>query len=754
MQFISSGLAPAAGSIASIVPEGIVRGEKSGPISRRSFIKRSGIIGLAIGFAPAGFAQSTADAQEAASLAPDRQPSAFVHIAPDGKVTLQINRVEFGQGAHSGLARVLAEELDADWETVHAELAPAAGAYKDPVAGLQFTGGSSAIANSFTQYRELGARARAMLIQAAADEWGVGIDAITTSNGRLYGPEGKSAGYGEFSEAAAALEVPEEVSLKDPSDFRLIGQSFNRLDTVDKSTGKQRFGIDITLSSMKTVLIARPPWFSGKAIAIDDRAALAIDGVQGVMPIDLPRGASGAAVVADGFWPASRARQALEIEWQPPEGELPDSARIDAEFKALLGRKGLPARTAEMGDQKKTSQTITADFRFPFLAHAPMEPLNAVIEVSGSGDDTRYDIHTGSQFQTTDQATVAAVLGVKPEMVHIHTLFAGGSFGRRANLDADYLVEAAQAMKAWMAAGRREPLKVMWSREDDIRGGYYRPVNMHRAEIALDEKGDILAWDHTIVGHSLLIGTPFESFFVKDGVDSSVIGGVADTAYDVPLALSVHHPSTSVPVLWWRSVEHTHTAFVMETLIDEIARAGDRDPVALRRSLLAKHPRHLAALDLVVEKSGYGTKTLAEGHAIGIAMHESFGSVVAHAVELSIEGNRPKLHHITSAVHCNLAINPRSIVAQVEGSVLMAIGTTLEGAEITLSEGRVEQSNFNDYIVARMPDMPPIDVHIVPSGDAPTGVGEPGLPPAAPAIANAIFALTGAPVRELPIRLG
>lgn len=726
-----------------------------GQIGRRSFIKRSGAIGLAIGFAPAGFAQSSAGQEEAsASVAPHRQPNAFVHIAPDGKVSLQINRLEFGQGAHTGLARVLAEELDADWDFVHAELAPAAPAYKDPVLGMQFTGGSSAIANSFTQYRELGARARAMLIQAAADEWGADQETITTSKGRLYGPEGQSAGYGEFSEAAAALPIPKEVSLKDPSDFRLIGKPVNRLDTVDKSTGNQVFGIDITRPGMKTVLIARPPWFSGKAIEIDDGDALAIDGVELVMPIELPRGATGAAVVANAFWPASKGRESLNIEWQPPEGELPDSTRIDAEFKDLLSRKGLPARTAQSGNIEKTSKTITADFRFPFLAHAPMEPLNAVIEVSGSGADTRYDIRTGAQFQTTDQATVAATLGVEPERVNIHTLFAGGAFGRRANLDADYLVEAAQAMKAWMAAGRREPLKVIWTREDDIRGGYYRPVNMHRAEIALDDKGDILAWEHTIVGHSLLKGTAFESFFVKDGVDSSTIGGIADTAYDLPLALSVHHPKTSVPVLWWRSVEHTHTAFVMETLIDEIARAGDRDPVALRRTLLAKHPRHLAALDLVVEKSGYGTKSLPEGHAIGVAMHESFGSVVAHAVELSIEGGRPDIHHITSAIHCNLVVNPRSVIAQVEGSVSMAIGTILEGSEITLREGRVQQSNFNDYIVARMPDMPSIDVHIVPSGDPPTGVGEPGLPPTAPAIANAIFALTGTPVRELPIRMG
>ncbi len=748
MKFIpssgSSGLAPPAASTAGDDPE---------QISRRSFIKRSGALGLAIGFAPAGFAHASGPQQEAsANLTPGQQPGAFVHIAPDGKVTLQINRLEFGQGVHTGLSRALAEELDADWASVSAELAPAADAYKDPVIGFQTTGGSSSIPNSFTQYRELGARARAMLIEAAAREWGTSHEAITTSEGRLYGPDGQSAGYGDFSEAAAALPIPEKVALKDPADFRLIGKSIDRMDTADKSTGNQTFGIDIRLPGMKTVLIARPPWFSGKASAIDDSAALALDGVEMVIPVDLPRGATGAAVVADAFWPALKGRESLKIEWQPPAGELPDSERIDAEFRDLLSRKGLTARTADPADLSKASKTITADFRFPFLAHAPMEPLNAVIEVSGSGADTRYDIRAGSQFPTLDHTTLAAVLGVKPEMVTLHNLFAGGSFGRRANLDADYLAEAAQVMKGWVAAGRREPLKVVWTREDDIRGGYYRPFNMHRAEIALDDKGDILAWEHVLVGHSLLKGTPFESFFVKDGVDSSTTGGIVDTAYDLPLALSVHHPQTAVPVLWWRSVEHTHTAFVMETLIDEVARAGGRDPVELRRALLAEHPRHLATLDLAVEKSGYGTKTLPAGHAFGVAIHESFGSVVAHVADVSIEGDRPRVHHITSAIHCNLAVNPRSVIAQVEGSVLMAIGTTLEGSEITLREGRVEQSNFNDYIVARMPDMPSIDVHIVPSNDPPTGVGEPGLPPAAPAITNAIFALTGTPVRELPIR--
>ena len=344
-------------------------------------------------------------------------------------------------------------------------------------------------------------------------------------------------------------------------------------------------------------------------------------------------------------------------------------------------------------------------------------------------------------------ARIAAGEGLTVSPVLWGALFgAGHRSGRR-------VADAARVMKAWLAAGRSGPLKVVWTREDDIRGGYCRPLTMHRAEIGLGEDGRIAAWKHTIVSPSILKETAFEAFLVKDGVDATAVEGIADTAYDLPIAVSVHHPAVSVPILWWRSVGHTHSAFVMETLIDRIAREAGRDPVDLRRDLLSKHPRHLAALDLAVRESGYGAKTLPAGRAWGCAVHESFRSVVAHVVELSIEDDAPKLHRVTSAIHCNLAVNPRSVEAQVEGAVLMAIGTTLHGAEITLRDGKVEQSNFDRFVMPRMPDMPPVDVHIVPSNDPPTGVGEPGLPPLAPAMANALFALTGKPVEALPIRV-
>ncbi|MYG53833.1 MAG: xanthine dehydrogenase family protein molybdopterin-binding subunit, partial [Rhodospirillaceae bacterium] len=693
-------------------------------MSRRRFIKLTGASGLAIGLVSASAAGAATPKAGAAKLKPGQQPGAFVHIDPKGVVTIQINRLEFGQGSHTGLARILADELDADWNSVRAELAPAGEAYKDPAFGLQMTGGSNSIQNSFTQYRELGARARAMLIEAAARKWKVDAATVRTRAGRLIAADGRSAGYGEMSKAAMALPVPASVTLKKSSEFRLIGKPANRLDSADKSTGRQTFGIDMRRPGMKTVLIARPPHFGGTVAGFDAAQAQAVKGVDSAMQVDLDRGATGVAVVADGFWPAHMGREKLKVQWKAP-AELADSRKLDQQFGALLGRDGLPARAGDLSGMAGAKKTIKADFRFPFLAHAPMEPLNAVIEMSGTGDGRRCDIWTGTQFQTIDQVTVAKVLQLKPQQVNIHTMFAGGGFGRRATPTADYLADTARVMKAWLAAGRSEPLKVVWTREDDIRGGYYRPLTLHRAEIGLGDDGRIAAWKHTIVSPSILKGTPFEAFLVKDGVDATAVEGVADTAYDLPIAVSVHHPAVNVPMLWWRSVGHTHSAFVMETLIDRIAREAGRDPVALRRDLLKKHPRHLAALDLAVRKSGYGTKSLPAGRAWGTAVHESFRSVVAHVVELSIEDDAPRLHRVTSAIHCNLAVNPRSVEAQIEGAVLMAIGTTLDGSEITLRDGVVEQSNFDSYAMPRMPDMPPVDVHIVPSGDPPTGVGEP-----------------------------
>jgi isoquinoline 1-oxidoreductase beta subunit len=376
-----------------------------------------------------------------------------------------------------------------------------------------------------------------------------------------------------------------------------------------------------------------------------------------------------------------------------------------------------------------------------------MEPLNCTVAFDGD----KAELWMGTQMPGFDGASAAKTLGVAPTAVKVNTQMAGGGFGRRAISTSDYVVEACQVAKAARAAGLDGPVRTLWSREDDIKGGYYRPMHVHRAEIGFDDKGNILAWDHVIVGQSILKGSPFEEYLVKDGIDSTAVEGMKEP-YEIPMRLTVHHPQVNVPVLWWRSVGSTHTAYAMETLLDEVARASKQDPVAMRLKLIGdKHPRHTAALKLAAEKSGYGKRKLPAGHAWGVALHESFNTVVAYVAEASLEKGVPKLHNVTAGVHCNLPVNPLSIETQIQGAALMGLSTCLPGNAITLKDGVVEQDNFGEYRVARMPDMPRITVYIVPSADPPTGIGEPGLPPLAPAFANAIARLTGKPApRELP----
>jgi isoquinoline 1-oxidoreductase beta subunit len=549
-----------------------------------------------------------------------------------------------------------------------------------------------------------------------------------------------------MADAAMKLPVPEKVALKDAKDFRIIGKPTPRLDARAKSSGKQQFGIDHSVPGMKVAVVARPPVFGAKAAKFDASKAKAIKGVVDVLQVPTDRGGSGVAVIADGYWPAKQGRDALAIEWDSSGVAKVTSEQQVAEYKELAKKPGMVARDADVSKLAAAPKKITAEFEFPYLAHAPMEPLNCVVDLKADS----CTVWAGTQFQTVDHGAIAKTAGLTPAQVTLHTMMAGGGFGRRAVPTSDYIVEAVNVAKAYRAAGKEGPLKLVWSREDDIKGGYYRPSHVHRAEIGLDEKGNILAWNHTIVGQSILTGTPFEPFMVKNGIDATMIEGMG-APYNVPLKLSVHNAQANVPVLWWRSVGSTHTAFVMETLIDEAAQIAGTDPVAYRKKLIGdKHPRHLAALDLAVAKSGYGKKQLPKGHAWGVAMHESFDSVVAYVVEASVQNGVPKLHKVTGGVHCNRAVNPMSVEAQVQGSVLMGLGTTLPGAAITLKDGVVQQQNFSEYTVARMPDMPQVSVHIVPSNDPPTGMGEPGLPPLAPAFANAIAKLTGKRVRKLP----
>ena len=716
--------------------------------SRRGFLKAGAGAagGLLLGFIlPGGGRLARAADAPAAPVA----PNAFVRVAPDDTVTVIVNRLEFGQGVNTALPMVIADELDADWRQMRSELAPAGDVYKDPVFGMQITGGSGTIAHSFVQYREVAARARAMLVAAAAQAWKVDPAQCRTEKGVVFGPAGQKASYGSLADAAARMPVPHTVTLKDSKQFRYIGKPMARLDARAKSTGRQQFGLDVKPEGTKVAVVAHPPVFGAKPARFDASKAKAIKGVLAVLEIPVDRGGRGIAIVADGYWPAKQGRDALEIEWDTGSLEKVDSARQLAQFTETSKTAGASARKADVSKLAAAPKKISAVYEFPYLAHAPMEPINCTVELK----DDRCTLWVGSQFQTGDQAAAAATAGLKPEQVTLHTVMAGGGFGRRGVPTSDFIVEAVNIAKAYKGAGHAGPVKMVWSREDDIKGGYYRPSHVHRADIGLDEKGNILAWNHVIVGQSIAAGTPFEGFMIKDGVDSTMVEGMG-APYDVPLNLSAHIAKANVPVLWWRSVGSTHTAFVMETLVDEAAHAAGMDPVAYRKKLIdAKHARHHAALDLAVAKSGYGKKKLPQGHAWGVAVHESFGTVVAYVVEASVKDGAPKLHRATAGVHCNLAVNPLTIEAQVQGAALMGLGLTLPGAAITLKDGLVEQQNFGDYVVARMTDMPRIDVHVVPSQEPPTGIGEPGLPPLAPAFANAIFRLTGKRLRKLPFDL-
>ncbi|UZE84069.1 xanthine dehydrogenase family protein molybdopterin-binding subunit [Pseudomonas viciae] len=717
-------------------------------LPRRSFLKIVGIGGLALGAFPHLALAQEANGAAPTPLKPTQQPSAFVQIAPDGVVTVTINRLEFGQGVQTALPMILAEELDADWSLVRSRNGNSDAAYLDPNLGIHLTGGSSSIKNSYTQYRELGARARAMLLAAAAARWNVDLASLSTQTGMVLGPGGRKASYGELAEAAMAMPVPEKVTLKDPKDFRIIGQATTRIDAKAKSSGQQDFGIDMHLPGQLTAVVARPPVFGARIASLDDSAARATKGVKAVFRVPLDRGAEGVAVVADGYWQAKLARDALKLEWDLANVEKVDSEKQLIQYRELATQPGPRQFDADMTPLASAPHQLQAEFVFPYLAHAPMEPLNCTVQLAqGSAQ-----LWVGTQFPGGDGAAAARVLNLQPEQVQVNVQTAGGGFGRRGVPTNDFVVLACEVAKAARAAGLDAPIRTLWSREDDIKGGYYRPMHLHRAHIGFDDSGKVLAWDHVLVGQSIVSGTPFEGM-VKNGIDATATEGMRNP-YPLPMRLTVHHPKLNVPVLWWRSVGSTHTAFVMETLIDEIARATKQDPVAYRMKLFGdQNPRHRAALQLAVDKSEYGKRQLAAGRAWGVAVHESFSSVVAYVVEASVQGGRPVLHNVTAGVHCNLVVNPRSIEAQVQGAALMGLSMCLPGGAVTLKDGVVQQSNFADFSVPRITDMPAFAVHIVPSAEPPTGMGEPGLPALAPAFANAVASLTGKPLRELPFKL-
>lgn len=726
--------------INAVASQSIAMAETNMPIktSRRTFLKATGAVsgGLVIGFNLAvGNRIAAAQAPQAASL---NQPNAFLRIARDGTVTVQVKHLEFGQGVMTSLPMLVAEELGCEFSKVRAELAPAAPQYAHTVFGMQMTGGSTSVANSWEQLRTVGAMARMMLVTAAANRWKVKAASCNVSNGVVTGPKGKRATFGELADDAAKLPTPDKVALKDAKDFKIIGRPTRRLDAPAKVNGSARFGIDITnkqIPNLHTALVARAPQFGGTVKKFDASKVNGLPGVTHVIQLS-----HGVAVVGKSFWAVKTARDALQIEWNLDGASKADSASLRRTYLETAKTPGLTAKQGKPEAVKAGAKTLTAEFEMPFLAHAAMEPLNCTASVKGD----HCEIWVGSQFQTVDAAVAAQVAGVPPQNVKLNTVIAGGGFGRRANPSADYIAEAVEIAKK---AG--VPVKTVWTREDDTKGGYYRPMYAHRIEGALDANNKLSAWNHTIVGQSIIAGTSFEPFLVKNGIDATSTEGVADTPYDIPnMHTSLHTTKTGVPGLWWRSVGHTHTAFAMETMMDDMAKLAGQDPVAFRRQYLGKHPRVLNALNLVAEKAGWGS-TIAKGRARGVAVHESFGSVVAHVVEVSLDGGNIRLHRVVSVIDCGLVVNPLTVTAQVESAIVFGLSAALYG-KVTLKEGVVEQSNFHDYPVLRINEMPKVEVHIMPGGKAPTGVGEPGTPPIAPAVSNALFALTGKRLRTLP----
>jgi isoquinoline 1-oxidoreductase beta subunit len=707
---------------------------------RRRFLKLSAGAGagLTLGLSLSG--RAAAQSSAAGELA----FNAFVNISPDNSVKVFIKHLEMGQGVYTGLATCVAEELDADWAQVVCEHSPVdTEKYANLLMGQQATGGSTAIANSFTQMRQAGAAARAMLVAAAAERWGVPAADISVSNGRvIHGPH--SASFGELA-AAAALQTPpapDSLTLKTFAQFTLIGREDLARKDVGKHNGTATYTQDVKLPGMLTAVVAHPPRFGARVRSFDASKTLQRKGVQQVLEID-----SGVAVLANDYWSALKGRELLEIQWDESAAETRGSDTILANYRELVKSPGVIAEREgdAPGQLSNAAETVETVFEYPYLAHAQMEPMNCVAQVDGN----RAELWYGCQSATQDQLAIAQLLGGRPQDIKIHTLFAGGGFGRRANPYSDYVLEAVRIARG----AQGTPVKLVWTREDDMQGGYYRPAFVHQLSAAVDDDGMPSALHIRAAGQSIMTGTPLEAFGVIDGIDTASVEGLVDLSYHVPnRQVELHSPEVGVPVQWWRSVGNTHTAFSKEVFIDSLARRAGQDPVEYRLALLANNPRETAVLKLAAEKAGWGTRELPEGWGRGVAVHTSFGSTVAEVVEVSVQGSNFKVERVVAAIDCGLAINPDVVRAQVESAIAYGLSAALED-EVTLTEGMVDQTNFHTYQVLRMNNMPQVETHILPSQNAPSGVGEPGTPPIAPAVANALADATGQMLTRLPLKL-
>jgi isoquinoline 1-oxidoreductase beta subunit len=700
-------------------------------LSRRTFLKAGAAAGggLLIG----GF---VAGAGEQASAAGVFEPNVWVKIAADDTVTMTLTMLEMGQGVMTSMPMLVAEELDIDWNRIRTEWAPADPKYGNPnFGGQQLTAGSNSVRGMWKLLRESGAAARAMLITAAAQTWGVAENTITTDKGEVvHKASGRRARYGSLVDKAALLPVPKTVALKDPGSFSLLGQSVPRLDIPAKVNGSAGFGLDVKRPGMLVARVVRCPVFGGKVASFNGDKAKAIPGVRHVVQIS-----SGVAIVADNYWSASKGVQALEVKWD--EGALAtlSSAEITRKYAALADQAGKVARSdgdaaaALAGAARKFERV----FEVPFLAHACMEPMNCTADVQAG----RCDVWVPTQGQTASQQAAMAASGLPAIAVSIHTTYMGGGFGRRG--EGDFVTEAVEASKAVGA-----PVQVVWSREDDMQHDFYRPVTYVRMWAALDAAGRPVAWMQRLLQQSLMkrIGA-----MPPNGVDFISVDGAATLPYDIPnLRVEYIETDPGIPYGFWRSVGNSVNGYVTEAFLDELAAAAGRDPFDYRRELLAKQPRHTAVLELVAEKAAWG-KPLAPGRFRGIALHEAFGSIIGLTAEVSVTNGTVRVHKMVCAVDTGWVINPDTIKAQMEGGIVYGLTAALKG-EITIQNGRVVQRHFNDYQMMRHNEMPEIDVHIVPSREVPGGIGEPSTATVAGALVNAVSAATGKRIYRLPIR--
>jgi isoquinoline 1-oxidoreductase subunit beta len=701
-------------------------------LDRRNFLIGGTVIGAGL-FVGIRFAEN-----KFGKSADSLQPNAFVRVAPDDTVTVIIGKSEMGQGVYTGLAMVVAEELDVDPNRVKVEMAGADPAFNAPFIPLQFTGGSTSTHSTYQPLREAGAKARAMLLAAAAQRWRVEPAALRTENGRVFNG-GKSLTYGALADTASKLPVPEKVTLKEPADFRYLGKAQKRLDSPMKVDGSAKFGLDVRLPGMLFAVIARPPVVGAKLIGLDDSRARAVPGVVDVREIP-----SGIVVYADNTWIAQRGRDALVPKWDEGPNKNFSTASQRREYQRLVNTPGAVA--GQRGDVRaalrNAAQRFDAEYELPYLAHSPMEPLNCLADVRADG----CDLWLGTQMQGPDRDAVAQALGVDPSTVKVHTQFLGGGFGRRAQRFSEAAVDAAHASK-----NVGKPVLVTATREDDVRGMSYRPFVISRVRGGVDASGMPIAWQQTIVSQGVLRGGWTDSFIPKgQPFDQSSTEGASDMIYEIPnLLVDAHDVVGPVPVLWWRSVGHSHTGFTVNVALDELAALGGQDPLEMRRKLLAGKPRHLAVLNAVADASKWSEGSPA-GRGRGVAIHDSFGSIVAEIAEVSVEGTSVRVHKVWCAIDCGFAVHPEGVKAQMESAINYGLTAALYG-EITFTDGKVDQSNFHDYQILRINEAPEIHVSIVNSGERMGGAGEPGTPPIAPAVVNAIYAATGKRIRKLPI---